>query len=413
MKRLALLFLIAICLCACGPKEVAKEKKAILILIDGVPADVLESVVTPNIDAIAAEGGYAHAYQGGAKGEYSQTPTISAPGYMNMITGVWGNKHNVWCNSVRNPNYNYWNVFRIAETLQPELKTAIFSTWLDNRTKLVGESKPEAGGLKLDYAFDGFELDTVAFPHGNDRTYIYRIDERVSKEAARYIKAGAPDVSWVYLEYTDDIGHAYGDGPEMIDAVQKADVQIGRIWDAIQYREANYNEDWVVTITTDHGRHASNGKGHGGQSDRERLTWIATNQQDLNERFNNGLAVVDILPSVLRHLDLELPTNLKSELDGVPYSGEISFHSAKAELINNEIKISWEPVQEGKLELLMTQTNDFATGGNDEYESLGFVTIQDGQFSLSVEPDTVTYKLLLKAEYNWSNTWYQPKDKEE
>ena len=154
MKQLFGLLAFVLLLSNCAAQ---KEKKVVLIIIDGVPTDVLERNETPHIDSIAAVGGYARSYQGGEKDGYSQTPTISAPGYMNMITGVWGNKHNVWGNSVKNPNYNYWNIFRAAEELKPELNTAIFSTWEDNRTKLIGESKPEAGSIKLDYAFDGFE----------------------------------------------------------------------------------------------------------------------------------------------------------------------------------------------------------------------------------------------------------------
>ncbi len=45
-----------------------------------------------------------------------------------------------------------------GETANPDTKTAIFSTWEDNRTILVGEGAKDAGGFKIDYAFDGFGL---------------------------------------------------------------------------------------------------------------------------------------------------------------------------------------------------------------------------------------------------------------
>ena len=100
--------------------------------------------------------------------------------------------------------------------------------------------------------------------------------------AADYIREKAPDLSWVYLEYTDEMGHRHGDSPQMDKAVGYADAQIGRIWQAIKYRMANYHEDWVIYITTDHGRDPKTGRNHGGQSDRERNTWIVTNARDLN-----------------------------------------------------------------------------------------------------------------------------------
>ena len=74
-----------------------------------------------------------------------------------------------------------------------------------------------------------------------------------------------PDLSWVYLEYTDNMGHTYGDSPQMYDAVEVADQQIGKIWTAIQQREKKLDEEWLIIITTDHGRDAATGKDHGGQ----------------------------------------------------------------------------------------------------------------------------------------------------
>ena len=289
------------------------QKKVVFILIDGVPTDVLERVRTPNIDAIAKKGAFVEAYVGGEKGGETETPTISAPGYMSLITGTWANKHNVWGNGVKDPNYEYWNIFRMVEEIEPDRKTAIFSTWEDNRTKLVGEGLAKAGNIKLDYAFDGFEKDTVRFPHKPDRKFILEIDELVSKEAARYISEEGPDVSWVYLEYTDDMGHKFGDSPQMDEAVKLADKQIGRIWEAVKQREKKHDENWLFVVTTDHGRTQKDGKGHGGQSDRERKTWLVTN---LTGNFRKPTPIVDILPSMVDFLELRLPNLIKQQLDG-------------------------------------------------------------------------------------------------
>lgn len=190
------------------------QPKAVFIILDGVSADILEKVETPALDAIAAAGGYTRAYTGGIKGSYSQSPTISAPGYNHVLTGVWSYKHHVWDNDIKAPNYHYRNIFRIAKEFKPQLKTAIFSTWLDNRTKLIGERLAAAGNIKFDYAFDGFELNEELFPHDKEKQYIRKIDEHVSAEAARYLREHGPDLSWIYLEYTDDAGHRYGDSPE-------------------------------------------------------------------------------------------------------------------------------------------------------------------------------------------------------
>ncbi|MGZ5221174.1 MAG: alkaline phosphatase family protein, partial [Chitinophagaceae bacterium] len=142
-----------------------KTRKAIFIIVDGIPADVIERVNTPAIDAISKTGGYARAYVGGEKGGYTQTPTISAVGYNSLLTGTWVNKHNVWDNDIAAPNYSYRNIFRLFESQYPQKKTAVFSTWLDNRTKLVGSEAKEAGNIQPDFYFDRLELDTITYPH--------------------------------------------------------------------------------------------------------------------------------------------------------------------------------------------------------------------------------------------------------
>src|SRR5690606_36396379 len=128
---------------------------ALFVIVDGTAADVLERVYTPYVDMIAQEGAYSRAYLGGEKGSYSETPTISAVGYNSLLTSTWANKHNVWDNNIEAPNYHYWSIFRFFKRQYPDKTTAVFSTWLDNRTKLLGEGLPQTGTLKIDYSFDG------------------------------------------------------------------------------------------------------------------------------------------------------------------------------------------------------------------------------------------------------------------
>ena len=302
--------------CQVDPVPGTKTPKAVFIIVDGIPADVIESVSTPNLDKIGNGDGYARAYVGGEAGGPTESPTISAVGYNSLLTGTWANKHNVWGNGVVNPDYSYWDIFRIAKVHETSLQTAIFSTWTDNRTKLLGDGLEAAGGNKLDYHYDGFELDTERFPHDEAGHYIGEIDAIVAAEAARYIRENGPDLSWIYLEHTDGIAHVHGDGPEQVQAVQLMDAQMGAIWSSINDRQDNYDEDWLLVITTDHGRDAATGKGHGGQSERERTTWIVTNSTRLNARFRDMPAIVDILPSIAVHMQLGIPESVQDQLDG-------------------------------------------------------------------------------------------------
>ena len=366
----------------------AKTRKAVFIIIDGVPADMIERLNTPAIDEIAARGSFERAYTGGEVGGYSQTPTISAIGYTNLLTATWLNKHNVGGNSNLKPNYNYWTIFRIAKEQKKDYKTAIYSSWTDNRTVLLGEGKPETGNLKIDYVCDGYDLDTKRFPKKEKELHIFDIDEFVTKQAAQGIKNDAPDLSWVYLWYTDDAGHIEGNGKFFDEYTLKADQQIAQIWEAVKYREANFDEEWMVVVTTDHGR-SENGHDHGGQSERERTTWISTNQP-VNRHFHNGqLAITDITPSICRFMGFEVPQPVLWEQDGMPFIGPVDIANMKTSPYDEDIILK--------------------TGGKDEWIKLGTVpaSYRSYQVKSGQLPASKFYKFVLQTPNNHLNRWVQ------
>jgi hypothetical protein len=390
----------------------SKQKKALFIIVDGISGDVIEKMATPNLDIIAKAGGFTRAHVGGDKATYSQTPTISAVGYNSLLTGTWVNKHNVWDNNIKDPNYHYWTIFRFFEEQYPHKRSAVFSTWLDNRTKLIGEGLPQTDKLRMDYVFDGFELDTIHFPHDKQAEYIHKIDEKVADEAASYIRSDAPDLSWVYLEYTDDMGHRYGDSEQFHRAIKIMDDQIGRIYQAVQYREKNFKEDWLIVITTDHGRDAKSGKGHGGQSDRERDTWIVTNAKNLNVNFKGTAGaftpgIVDIMPTIARHMDISIPKEQAFEIDGVSLTGKISIHQPSVKKEDKKLHLSWKPVdKEGKVKIWLSTTNNFAKGERDLYMLMDEVPVSQEKAVLDVSKlPAGFYKIVLEARYNNLNRW--------
>lgn len=390
---------------ACCP---AAAQKVVFVHIDGVPADVMEKVATPRLDAIAASGAYLRAYVGGEKGGYSQTPTISAPGYNTLLTGTWGNKHNVWDNAIRDPNYHYWSVFRFVEELAPDKKTAVFSTWQDNRTKLIGEGLAATGYLGLDYHFDGFEHDTVQFPHDPKRFFIHQIDEHVVQEASRYIRQEGPDLAWVYLEYTDDMGHAFGDSEPYYQAVRMADAQMGKLWQAIQYRQAQFKEEWMLIVTTDHGRDSLTGKHHGGQSDRERSAWMVIGGASPNAYARQTVpAMVDIAPSILRFMRLPIPRERMRELDGVPLLGKVSLAAPTVAADKGQLAVAWQPVSgKGKVKIWLSTTNNFRQGGQDQFVRVGKVPLAAGRTTLDLSKlPPGLYKVVLQAKHNTVNRW--------
>lgn len=387
----------------------AKTKKAVFIIVDGIPADMIERLNTPAIDEIASQGAYARAYTGGEIGNYSQTPTISAIGYTNLLTATWMNKHNVDGNSNLKPNYNYWTIFRIAKEQSKPYKTAIYSSWTDNRTVLLGEGKPETNYLKIDFICDGYDLDTLRFPKKEKDLRIFDIDEYVTEQAAKGIRQDAPDLSWVYLWYTDDAGHIEGNGRFFDGYTQKADTQIGKIWDAVKYREANFDEEWMIVVTTDHGR-SENGHGHGGQSKRERTTWISTNQP-VNERFNtDGLAIVDIIPSICRFMGFNIPQQVGWEQDGIPFIGQVDITQMSTSPYDNSVTLSWNCLNpDAMVDIYVSSTNQYKEGGKDQWKKIARVPAKKQMFVVPADelPDSQYYKFVLETPNNHLNRWVQ------
>ncbi|QEM07703.1 alkaline phosphatase family protein [Mucilaginibacter rubeus] len=395
-------------LISAGLNTTAQTRKAVFIIADGIPADVIEKLNTPNLKLIAKQGTYLRAHVGGEKGGYSQTPTISANGYNSLLTATWVNKHNVWGNDIKAPNYNYWNIFRMFKNSYPNKKTAVFSSWTDNRTKLIGDRLSAAGNIHPDFAYDGYELDTVKFPHDKAGNYMHLIDEQVAAAAADCIKDKAPDLSWVYLEYTDDMGHKYGDSPQYYDAIEKMDAQVGKIWAAIQYRKQHFKEDWLIFITTDHGRDEATGKNHGGQSTRQRSTWMVTSYRPLNNyaKFYTP-GIVDITPSINSFLNVKVPEAQQREMDGISLIGPLSVAEPAANYVQGLLDITWKALDpKGSVKVWVAADNTFKEGKADDYKLLATVPVTNEHVLVDVKNmPSKFYKIVIEGLNNTANRW--------
>ena len=389
-------------------------KKAIYIIMDGIPTDIIHKASTPNLDRIVKEGVFLNSHVGGIRGDYRETPTISANGYAILVTGTWANKNNVWDNSLKAPNYNYPTLFKLYKDAYPDGKIGIFSTWLDNRTKLLGEDLPETGGIKFNYHFDGLEIDTQNYPHDDKSLYIKRIDAEVAMAAAKSVYKDGPNLSWVYLQYTDDVGHHYGDSPELYNSITFQDALVGLIYDSVKQREEEFGEEWLFVVVTDHGRTPVTARHHGGQSDNERNTWMVMNKKDINQyALNYRTAGVDLLPTICGFLGVEIPADTQYELDGVSVLKEVDAFDLKASLNGNKsLEMNWNAINKEKdiqAEVLVSFTNNIKEGGKDTFQKIADVNVKEGKASIPVKlpKNSEFLKVVLKTPNNTLNYWVQ------
>jgi len=204
------------------------------------------------------------------------------------------------------------------------------------------------------------------------------------------------------------MGHRYGDSPEMEDALQKLDHQIGVLYDAIQYREKNFKENWAFIITTDHGRDEKDGKNHGGQTLRQRSTWMVSNLK-LNKYANLYYpGIVDIMPTLAKYLNVNIPTNNAKEIDGIPLIGNVSVVDPQINIFQNKLDITWKSLDnEGTVKIWLSTKNEYATSGKEDNVLLAEVPVNQNKIVVDISKyPSNFYKVAIEGKYNTINKWF-------
>ncbi len=211
----------------------------IIIGIDGCRSDALIAANTPNIDKLIENGSFTPIAQ-------TRPVTSSGPGWSNMLTGVWQDKHGVKDNSFSNDNYeDYPHFFNRIKAKDPSMHCASIVRWEPIQSRM-----PKIADLDL---------------------AITSSDKDVASAAVDYIQnTDDLDVLFVQIDDVDHAGHQYGydpESPNYLEAIEKIDALIGQIIASVNQRRNILNENWLIIVSTDHG---GIGKSHGGGSKGER-----------------------------------------------------------------------------------------------------------------------------------------------
>ena len=304
-------------LASCGEAPSADSArgtpKVLLIGIDGVRPDVLAEVATPHIDALVLEGWYTAEAR-------TTTPSVSGPAWSSMLTGVWPDKHGVTNNNFTGRNYaQYPSFLARVEEVRPELATFAALDWLP-LAELEGGDPVIPPAIDAREIVDGYDLGWG------------EADGEVTARAVQHLGAADPDALFVYLGNPDETSHRNGSiGAEYRDAIALADQHVGMLVDAIRARPSHATEDWLVLISTDHGRRADGG--HGGASPEEMTIFIvasgpatatwpgqATSPAAATQPAPRPPTfIVDVAATALDHLGIASDTAWG--LDGMPLGG--------------------------------------------------------------------------------------------
>jgi hypothetical protein len=272
-------------LTACGDGNAAK--KVLVIGIDGIRVDILAETSTPNIDALIAEGFFSDRAR-------TNVRTMSGPGWSSMLIGARTDKHLVDSNNFTGNDYaTYPEFLTRLEQVNPSFNTLAVVDWAPLATTASG------GPLFSD------AIDELLFFDGEEEGY-HRADSLSVAAAVDRLESEDIDAAFVYIGDADEISHVTGTyAPEYRSAIEEADALVGRLVAAIQRRPTYADEDWLILVSTDHGRNEEGG--HGGGSDQERtIFFLAHGPSVVREPIETVPNIVDVAVTALTHLGVDI-----------------------------------------------------------------------------------------------------------
>ena len=286
---------VVVCALLTTVGEAPGDGKVLLIGLDGVRVDVLARADTPNLDALMANGLFSNSAQ-------TRPPTVSGPGWSSMLTGVWADKHKVMGNNFEGNDYaSYPDFLTRLEQTEPGLNTFAVVDWPPLATVA-------SGGPLISDAVDvkvNFNGDEIGYAEADRRSVV---------AAVAHLTQEDPDAVFVYLGDIDVVGHETSSlAREYRAAIETADSQVGELMRALEGRPSYAEEDWLIIVSTDHGRRDDGG--HGGTSTQEQTIFLLVSGPSVrNGAFAEAPNIVDVAVTALAHVGIGIDPAWK--LDG-------------------------------------------------------------------------------------------------
>ena len=262
--------------------DTVRNPKALVIMLDGMRADSIENVYTPNLRMLRDgkwQPGYKCAWSLSAHTIYDAI-TVSGPNHTAIATGVTTHKNTIKQNHKSTCDFKKW------------------PSWLVR----VADARPGAKGLFM-YSWRWDEQISpdprVKFIHGSDAGNAAAMPKILAA-------ADAPDAVMWFIDWPDHGGHGFGYYPYTtghLNTVYLSDKAIGDALKAIASRPTFKDEDWMIIVTADHGGYARTHGLWGGHC--ETIPFLVAGRNVSQGRLPGIPRNYDAAPTVLSHFGID------------------------------------------------------------------------------------------------------------
>ena len=253
MKKLAvwftLIFTTGVMACASGQAkgrtpENQRQRRVLLIAIDGLRSDALLAHA-PRLRQYGQR--HLHTWKS------TVAIPISAPSWCTIFTGLSFER-----TGVTNNAFTGTTLSESDNQLASGKAKTVFSHLRENHLSYAVVSTGTWDGIQIiaNYNNPVNENDRrIKADNNRTRTELAAQVEGIAA-AVQQMNATNIDMIAFYTHHVDNAGHVYGHDPEVVQyakAIRQTDKNIGILLDEVERRERQYEEDWLVLVTTDHG----------------------------------------------------------------------------------------------------------------------------------------------------------------
>lgn len=169
----------------CNAASHMPVRQVVIIGIDGLRADAVSPTLTPFLFRLAESHGVAWRKIDVSNGRTQQT--LSAPGWVSVLTATWASAHGIVDNSSAGP------------IKVPTVFERLHASKADSRSVLMTSWKP---------LYDWVQGRLRALPQIHHAAFLRQDDAAIEQEVLTTWRTCQPDLAFIHLDAVDKAGHA-------------------------------------------------------------------------------------------------------------------------------------------------------------------------------------------------------------